>query len=122
MITYDISKLRSFNNIERWLNELREHSDPDIVVMLVGNKVDLKHLRAVNTEDAQEFADQSNMLFIETSALDSTNVEEAFNVTIKKVHEIQLSKIKAQVPHKTNANENVELKPDANQGKACSSC
>ncbi|XP_066932876.1 ras-related protein Rab-11B-like [Clytia hemisphaerica] len=99
LITYDISKLRTFNNIERWLNELKEHSDPDIVIMLVGNKTDLKHLRAVNTEDAKEFAEQNKMMFIETSALDATNVESAFISTIQKVHEIQLSKIKDQVPH-----------------------
>ncbi|XP_057304272.1 ras-related protein Rab-11B-like [Hydractinia symbiolongicarpus] len=119
LITYDISKLRSFNNIERWLMELREHAEEDIIVMLVGNKIDLKHLRAVNTEDAQEFADQHKMMFIETSALDSTNVEEAFNSTIRKVHEIQLSKMKEQVPHTRTTDEKVELKTELNQTKSC---
>ena len=97
MVTYDIAKLRSFNNIQRWLTELREHADPNIVVMLVGNKSDLKHLRAVNTEDADDFAKQNDMLFIETSALEATNVETAFTDTIQKVHKIQLKKIKSQV-------------------------
>ena len=97
MVTYDIAKLRSFNNIQRWLTELREHADPNIVVMLVGNKSDLKHLRAVNTEDAEECAKQNDMLFIETSALEATNVETAFTDTIKKVHKIQLEKIRSQV-------------------------
>ena len=97
MVTYDIAKLRSFNNIQRWLTELREHADPNIVVMLVGNKSDLKHLRAVNTEDAEDFAKQNDMLFIETSALEATNVETAFTDTIQKVHKIQLKKIKSQV-------------------------
>ena len=97
MVTYDIAKLRSFNNIQRWLSELREHADANIVVMLVGNKSDLKHLRAVNEEDAEEFAKQNDMLFIETSALEATNVETAFTDTIKKVHKIQLEKIRSQV-------------------------
>jgi len=120
LITYDISKLRSFNNIQRWYDELKEHADHDIVVMLVGNKSDLKHLRAVNSEDAHEFADQHSMLFIETSALDATNVEDAFNTTIRKVHDIQLSKIKEQVPHGRPLNDNIELKPtDANETKSC---
>lgn len=124
LITYDISKLRSFNNVERWLTELRELSDNDIVVMLVGNKVDLKHLRAVNTEDAAEFAEQNKMLFIETSALDSTNVEDAFNLTIKKVHEIQLSKIKEQVSQISNivSDEKVELKQDNNNNSNTKKC
>lgn len=122
LITYEIAKLRTFNNIERWLNELREHSDPDIVIMLVGNKMDLKHLRAVNTEDAQEFAEQNNMMFIETSALDATNVESAFITTIQRVHEIQLSKIKDQVPHAAK-NDNIELERkdpvSSEDGKSC---
>ena len=65
--------------------------------MLVGNKCDLKHLQAVNTEDAEEFAHQHDLIFIETSALDSTNVEEAFTETIKKIHEVQVAKLKSQV-------------------------
>lgn len=46
--------------------------------MLVGNKTDLEHLRAVNTDEAMFFAKQNNLFFLETSALDSTNVENAF--------------------------------------------
>jgi GTPase SAR1 family protein len=42
--------------VERWLKELRDHADANIVIMLVGNKCDLQHLRAVSTEDAKEFA------------------------------------------------------------------
>ena len=110
MVTYDIAKLRSYNNIQRWLTELREHADPNIVVMMVGNKSDLKHLRAVNAEDAEELAQKNEMLFIETSALEATNVETAFTDTIKKVHKIQLEKIRGQVPtaEKTVVLEKVE--------------
>ena len=43
----------SFDNIERWLRELRDHADSNIVIMLVGNKSDLRHLRSVQTDDAQ---------------------------------------------------------------------
>ena len=104
------------------MSELREHSDPDIVVMLVGNKVDLKHLRAVNTEDAREFAGQHNLLFVETSALESTNVEEAFTETIRKVHSIQLEKIKSQVPTSRSgliAEEKITLEEKNNEEKKC---
>ena len=51
----------------------------DIVIMLVGNKSDLRHLRAVPTEEAKSFAESNQLSFIETSALDSTNVETAFH-------------------------------------------
>jgi len=50
--------------------------------MLVGNKSDLKHLREVKTEEASMFAKKNNLAFIETSALDATNVENAFTRTI----------------------------------------
>jgi hypothetical protein len=46
--------------------------------MLVGNKSDLKNLRAVKTDDASSFSELNNIAFIETSALDSSNVEAAF--------------------------------------------
>ena len=47
---YDISKHGTFENVERWLKELRDHAEANIVVMLVGNKSDLRHLRAVETD------------------------------------------------------------------------
>jgi Ras-related protein Rab-11A len=43
----------TFENVERWLKELRDHADSNIVIMLVGNKSDLRHLRSVQTDDAQ---------------------------------------------------------------------
>jgi Ras-related protein Rab-11A len=62
----------------RWLKELRDHADSNIVIMLVGNKSDLRHLRAVPTDEAKAFAKENSLSFIETSALDASNVEIAF--------------------------------------------
>ena len=45
-----------YENVERWLKELRDHADNNIVIMLVGNKSDLRHLRAVPTEEARSYA------------------------------------------------------------------
>uniref|UniRef100_A0A3P8X005 Small monomeric GTPase n=1 Tax=Cynoglossus semilaevis TaxID=244447 RepID=A0A3P8X005_CYNSE len=50
--------------------------------MLVGNKSDLRHLRAVSTEEASAFAQKNGLFFLETSALDSTNVERAFQTVL----------------------------------------
>ncbi len=82
LLVYDISKQQTFENVEKWLKELREHAEPHIVVMLVGNKSDLKHLRSVKQEDATNFAEKNNLACIETSALDSNNVETAFKKII----------------------------------------
>ena len=75
---YDIAKHLTYENVERWLRELRDHADQNIVIMLVGNKSDLRHLRAVPSEEATAFDEKNGLSFIETSALDSTNVEAAF--------------------------------------------
>jgi Ras-related protein Rab-11A len=56
LLVYDISKQQTYDNVTRWLKELRDHADSNIVIMLVGNKSDLRHLRAVPTEEAKKFA------------------------------------------------------------------
>jgi len=60
--------------------------------MLVGNKSDLRHLRAVPTEDAKAFASENNLSFIETSALDASNVELAFQNILTEIYRIVSSK------------------------------
>ena len=62
LLVYDISKQATFANVTRWLKELRDHADSNIVIMLVGNKSDLKHLRAVPTEEAKRFSSTSGGL------------------------------------------------------------
>ena len=56
LLVYDIAKHLTYENVERWLKELRDHADNNIVIMLVGNKSDLRHLRAVPTDEAKSFA------------------------------------------------------------------
>jgi small GTP-binding protein len=65
---------------------LRDHADQNIVIMLVGNKSDLRHLRAVPTEEARAYAERNQLSFIETSALDSTNVEAAFTNSLTEIY------------------------------------
>lgn len=88
MLVYDMTKRQSFDNMARWLEELRGHADKNIVIMLIGNKCDLGTLRAVPTEDAQEFAQRENLFFMETSALEATNVETAFFTILSEIYRI----------------------------------
>ncbi|KAI4120330.1 MAG: hypothetical protein LQ338_007094 [Usnochroma carphineum] len=92
LLVYDISKHQTYENVQRWLKELRDHADANIVIMLVGNKSDLKHLRAVPTEEAKQFASENNLSFIETSALDASNVELAFQNILTEIYRIVSSK------------------------------
>ncbi|KAL1839767.1 hypothetical protein VTJ83DRAFT_6467 [Remersonia thermophila] len=96
LLVYDISKSTSFENVTRWLKELRDHADSNIVIMLVGNKTDQRHLRAVPTEDATKFASENGLSFIETSALEATNVDLAFQNILSSIYEIVSSKSLAE--------------------------
>jgi len=86
LLVYDITKQVTFKNVERWLSELKENSSGNIVIMLVGNKCDMRHLREVPTDTAKEFAESNGLFFIETSALDATNVELAFHTILTEIY------------------------------------
>ncbi|KAJ4966823.1 hypothetical protein NE237_018672 [Protea cynaroides] len=88
MLVYDITKRQSFDHIPRWLEELRGHADKNIVIILIGNKTDLEDQRAVSTEDAKEFAEKEGLFFLETSALEATNVENAFLTILTEIFNI----------------------------------
>ncbi|XP_042472115.1 ras-related protein RGP1-like [Zingiber officinale] len=88
MLVYDITKRQSFDHMARWLDELRTHADRNIVIMLIGNKSDLGSLRAVSIDDAKEFAQRENLFFMETSALEATNVESAFETALSEIYRI----------------------------------
>lgn len=88
LLVYDVTRHSTFENAARWLRELREHTDPSIVVMLIGNKSDLRHLVAVNTDEGKDFAERESLFFMETSALEATNVEQAFTEVLNQIHQI----------------------------------
>ncbi|KAG4166682.1 hypothetical protein ERO13_A13G147900v2 [Gossypium hirsutum] len=71
LLVYDVTRHVTFENVERWLKELRGHTDSNIVIMLVGNKADLE-----------------NTFFMETSALESMNVETAFTEVLTQIHHV----------------------------------
>ncbi|KAJ4950509.1 hypothetical protein NE237_027341 [Protea cynaroides] len=88
MLVYDITKRQSFDHIPRWLEELRSHADKNIVIILIGNKSDLEDQRAIPTEDAKEFAQKEGLFFLETSALEATNVESSFVTLLTQIFNI----------------------------------
>ncbi|KAK3012944.1 hypothetical protein RJ639_008866 [Escallonia herrerae] len=62
------------------------HSDTTVARMLVGNKCDLEHIRAVSVEEGKSLAESEGLFFMETSALDSTNVRTAFEMVIREIY------------------------------------
>lgn len=86
LLVYDITQDKTFANVQKWIEELRAHADPDIVIMLVGNKVDLVETtpaeRQVSREQGQQLARDQGMLFEETSAVRGIQVREAFETLL----------------------------------------
>lgn len=124
-MVYDISKHGTFENVERWLKELRDHAEPNIVVMLVGNKSDLRHLRAVETDEAMAFSEQHNLAFIETSALDSSGVDTAFQRILTEIYRLMSRRNMAAeentTPSQLSAGQSISLNKEADKKKGCCS-
>lgn len=86
LVVYDITSSESFSHVEKWLSEVKDTADEKLVAMLIGNKVDLEDKRAVNDQEAAEFAEKHGLGFMETSAKDNLNIEAAFNKLINEIY------------------------------------
>ena len=95
LVVYDVTQRDTFLHVKKWLDELKDHAEPDIQVILVGNKVDLVKedptLRQVPMEEAQEFADKHSMIlgFQESSAIEDINVKDIFQELLTKIYDVK---------------------------------
>ena len=75
------------------MEELKEHAEPDIVIMLVGNKLDVCEKnpleRKISSERALDFAKQNNLLFMETSAFADVNVKDVFELLVQEIYNVK---------------------------------
>jgi len=112
LVVYDITKESSFENVEKWLVELRENATADITMMLVGNKIDLSQGRVISSEVGKAFADKNGISFMEASAMTASNVEASFHQILseiyhKKAHKEQES---AAASNSVNVNASADKK------------
>lgn len=86
VVVYDITQPSSLDKAKAWIRELQRQADPNIIIALAGNKADLASTRrAIPIEDAEKYAQEENLLFLETSAKDSSNVSELFTMIARKL-------------------------------------
>lgn len=78
IVVYDTTDQESFNNVKQWLQEIDRYACENVNKLLVGNKCDLTHKKVVDYQTAKEYADSLGIPFLETSAKNATNVEQAF--------------------------------------------
>mmetsp|Transcript_16869 Transcript_16869/g.36516 ORF Transcript_16869/g.36516 Transcript_16869/m.36516 type:complete len:199 (-) Transcript_16869:959-1555(-) len=85
IIVYDITSTDSFNRAKAWVRELQKQGNPNMIMALAGNKADLEASRAVSVEDAQAYAAENGLYFLETSAKTAANVDPLFFEIAKKL-------------------------------------
>lgn len=87
VVVFDVANKDSFSNVKSWLQEIDRFATNDVQKLLVGNKIDLEEGRKVTEEEGQQLADSCGIPYIETSAKDSTNVEEVFRTVARNIME-----------------------------------
>lgn len=87
ILVYDITDRKSFDDLSFWLNDVHSLCDPNAAITLIGNKLDLADRRAVTPAEAQAFASNHQLTYLETSARGGDNVNEAFHRATKTVYE-----------------------------------
>ncbi|KAI3992157.1 hypothetical protein MKX01_015048 [Papaver californicum] len=86
LLVYDITRRETFDHLASWLEFVRQHVNANMTIMLIGNKGDLAHRRAVSTEEGEKFARENGLIFMEASAKTAQNVEEAFISTAAVIY------------------------------------
>jgi len=86
-IVYDITNETSFENVEKWFEQVQKEASKDVSIILVGNKCDLENERKIPKEKGEEKAKQLNIPFFETSALSNIKIEDTFTQIAENIYE-----------------------------------
>ena len=120
LVVYDTTSAQSFENVDKWYNEIKEKTGKDIKLILIGNKIDLAEQKVVNTDEALAKAKTWGIPLMETSAKSAVNVKEAFHNLLKEMY-LEMNKNLQNVENKNLENNNgVQL--DVNEKKEKKGC
>ena len=120
LIVYDISRIETYNNVDKWITELKEKVEGSFKLLLIGNKSDLKEERKMSIETAMHKARQLNVPLMETSAFNSTNIKKAFETILKEMYKDFKKEKYNYKREKTNkSSEGVNLEVENQKEKGC---
>merc|ERR1711988_1158168 len=85
IVVYDVTDKESFNNVKHWMQEIDKYAADGVNKLLVGNKCDLSSKKVVSYDEAKELSDSLGVKFMETSAKNAHNVEQAFQAMAKDI-------------------------------------
>ena len=88
ILIYDVTSLQTFENIKTWVSQIREEASPNVVIYIVGNKIDIEEERKVNKVDGQSLAEELGFPFVETSAKNGINVTETFEDLVERIDKV----------------------------------
>ncbi|AIO01099.1 ras-related protein rab-2a, putative [Leishmania panamensis] len=98
LLVYDVTRRDTFTHLQSWLEDAKANANTALVIMLIGNKCDLDSKRQVSREEGEAFARSNGLMFMETSAKTSKNVDDAFLQTAALIYDnVQLGVIDASV-------------------------
>ena len=129
-VVYDVTNKNSFLNVKNWVDDCKKQTPKSVLMVLVGNKVDLEDKREVSYEEGENFAKDNSMLFYETSAKNGDNIENIFydstEIIAKKIDEgyYDLNRENCGIKIGLNPPENIILNEatanrDNNNGYCC---
>ncbi|XP_047324214.1 ras-related protein RABD2a-like [Impatiens glandulifera] len=119
IVVYDVTDQESFNNIKQWLNEIDRYASDNVNKLLVGNKSDLADKRVVSYDTGKALADEMGIPFMETSAKDSSNVEQAFMAMTSSIKDRMASQPSADGAKPPTVN--IRGQPVSQSGGGCCS-
>ena len=110
IVVYDICRKKSFENVDKWIDDFKSKADDDAVIILIGNKSDLDEKREVSKEEAESKAQKNKFGFMETSAKDNNNVQKAFETLFHEI--VKIYKNKNNIEFNDNKGRDGEIKKD----------
>ena len=116
LLVFDVTKFDTFNVLEEWINSIKNQTSNDIIVVLVGNKIDLNN-KVISDDDIKNFANDNKFKYFLTSAATGKNINEVFDYIVKEIYNIKSKKKKND--GNNNNNKNLKKNYIKRKKKAC---